>query len=85
MAAGKAPIEIIKKLLFLKKEFIYYETNKRPNAKANIPEATEIINNLNTLKNFSCINNSYKSYMNVEKVLRLPNNPIDTNNTNSYG
>ena len=61
MAAGTAPIEIIKKLLFLKKLFIYGMPSKKPTASANNPEVREITNNWNALKNLNCINKSYKS------------------------
>ena len=49
IAAGKAPIEIIIKILFFKKLFIYGIPNRKPNAKDNIPAIKEIINNLKAL------------------------------------
>ena len=49
MAAGTAPTEIIIKLLFLKKLYIYLIPNKKPIEKNNIPKVREIINNLNAL------------------------------------
>ena len=61
IAAGIANIEIRKKLLFLKKLFIYWRANKIPNTKANIPKIRELINNLNALANFKAISSSYKS------------------------
>ena len=49
IAAGIAPIDIMKKLLFFKKVFIYYMPSKKPTVKHNIPAIREIINNLNAL------------------------------------
>ena len=47
-----------------------------------IPRDTDIIKSLKALENLSCKHNSNKSYTNAEKVLKLPKNPIETNNTN---
>ena len=49
IAAGTAPIAIIKKLLFIKNLCIYGMPNKTPKAKANNPKVREVINNLNAL------------------------------------
>ncbi len=82
MAAGTAPTEIIIKLLFFKKLFIYLIPNKNPIENNNTPKVREIINNSNALKNLNFLNKSYASKMNVEKVLKLPNTPIEKNNPN---
>ena len=47
-----------------------------------IPKEKEKENSLNALKSLNFRSNSYKSYTNVEKVLRLPKKPIIKNNTN---
>ena len=47
-----------------------------------IPNDKELKNNFNALINLNCKKKSNKSYTNVEKVLKLPTQPIKQNNTN---
>ena len=47
-----------------------------------IPKTEEIKNNLNALKKFNFKKISNISYINVEKVLKLPKNPTEKNSPN---
>jgi len=81
-APGIAPMDIRRNIFFLKAIPIYWLPNKNPSANAIIPREEEIKNKFNALENFNRKHKSNRSYINAEKVLRLPKKPIEKNNTN---